>query len=114
MPEDLLNREQIKAPEVELGCAKVPQDVWRELVDPAGQMGLRCGRQAVEQRVVADPARGTVGVLALGGAQRGTGTGVVVVELAPDVLVNHRSVRSAPLIGGTIRSRGPDPRAPLP
>jgi hypothetical protein len=28
--------------------------------------------------------------------------------------MNHRSVRSAPLISGTIRSRGPDPRASLP
>ena len=28
--------------------------------------------------------------------------------------MNQRSVRSAPLISGTIRSRGPEPRAPLP
>jgi hypothetical protein len=49
---------------------------------------MRFGRvlEAVAQSVVADPARGAVGVLPLGGKQRGAGAGVVVVELAPDVL----------------------------
>jgi hypothetical protein len=37
-------------------------------------------------RIVTDPARGAVGASAFGGEQRGAGAGVVVVELAPDVL----------------------------
>lgn len=86
MSEDFLDRDQVESAEVELGRAVVPQDVRGELVAPARQMC--CGRSldAAAQGIVADPARGAVGASAFGGEQRGAGAGVVVVELAPDVL----------------------------
>jgi hypothetical protein len=61
---------------------------------------------------VRDP--GSVDVLPFRGKQRGAGAGVVVVELARTSSMNHRRVGSAPLISGTIRSLGPELRAPLP
>ncbi|MFJ9381714.1 hypothetical protein [Streptomyces sp. NPDC101455] len=85
MSQDLLDREQVHSISVELGCAEVPQDMRRQLLAPSRQMCFGRVLEAAAQSVVADPARGTVGVFALGGKQWGAGAGVVVVELAPDV-----------------------------
>lgn len=90
----------------------MPQNMWGQLLAPSGQ--VRFGRvlESTSQGVVANPTRGAVGVLPLGGKQRGAGAGVVVVKLAPDVLamtdpVNIWSLSNRScLIPGERRARG--------
>ena len=68
------------------GEPEAPQDMRRQLLFPPRQMQLGRVFEPTTQGIVTDPARGAVGVLELGGEQRGAGTGVIVIELAPDIL----------------------------
>src|SRR5664280_2485336 len=86
-------------------------------VTTSGQSG-RCVvaalARAARKGLVTDPGRRRVAVLPLGWQQRDAGPSVVVTEVTPPVL-DEPPQRLAPLlINGTIRSRGPEPRAPLP
>ena len=113
--EDLLDRDQVHPVQVELGGAEVPQHVRRQLSRPAradAGRRRRPGRRAGRRRRpgAADPS-----VFLRSEGNSGAPGRVWSSSNWPHTSsMNQRSVRSAPLISGTIRSRGPDPRAPLP
>jgi len=94
--------------------AEVPQHVGRDDVRPVRQ--VRPGRvlQRGSQGLVPDPGGRPVGVLALRRQQRNAGSLWSSPNWPHTSSTNHRSVAPALLISGTIRSRGPEPRAPFP
>ena len=66
------------------------------------------------QRLRPGTPRAAVGVMPLAGKQRRAVPGVVIAEQAAHVGDEPAQRPPASLISGTIRSRGPEPRAPLP
>ena len=72
------------------------QHVGRDHLGPVRQVRPGGRGQRGAQRLVPDPGRRPVGVLALRGQQRDTGARVVIAELGPhDPPANQRSVTPA-------------------
>ena len=92
----------------------MPQHMRGDPFRPVRQ--VRCRRGASAERSVSLPTRAAVPSM-LRRSERNSGAPGRVWSSSKQhhtSSMNHRSVAPAPLISGTIRSRGPDPRAPLP
>jgi hypothetical protein len=96
MSEGLLDRHQIHSAQIELGCAKVSQDMRSHPVGPVRQMHRRRRGQRGPQCLVAHPGCCPVSVAAFGRKQRGTGPGVVLIEAAPHIL--HKPPQGGPCV----------------